>query len=181
MVLETKRLVLRGWKDEDASSLFKYASDARVGPAAGWAVHESVDYSKAVIRTILAGKETYAICFRGREEEPIGSIGLTVIGSAERPLLQGEGELGFWVGVPFWGNGFAAEAAQEVIRHGFLDLGLNTIYCAYFEGNMRSKRVQEKCGFIHHHINPLREIPMLHEKRKEYVNFITYNEWKRIK
>ncbi len=179
MVLETERLILRGWKDEDASSLFKYASDERVGPAAGWLPHVSEDYSRAVIRTILAKKESYAICIKGGENEPIGSIGLTLSGSDERPLLNGEGEIGFWVAVPFWGQGIAPEAVTEVIRHGFHDLGLMTIYCAYFDGNLRSKRVQEKCGFSYHHTNPFREIPMLGVTRREFVNYITLTDWKR--
>lgn len=37
------------------------------------------------------------------------------------------------------------------MRHGFEDLGLALIWCGYFEGNIRSKRVQEKCGFRYHH------------------------------
>ena len=148
MILETERLLLRGWKDEDASSLFKYASDKRVGPSAGWLPHRDENYSRAVIRTIFAGPETYAICLKGREDEPIGSIGLTLEGSTERPLAAGEAELGYWVGVPFWGRGIATEASAEMIRHGFEDLGLKRMFCAYFQGNDRSKRVQEKCGFV---------------------------------
>ena len=69
MILETARLILRGWKDEDASSLFKYASDKRVGPAAGWIPHKDENYSRAVIRVVFSGPEVYAICLKGREEE----------------------------------------------------------------------------------------------------------------
>lgn len=43
MVLETKRLILRPWKEEDAEELYKYASHPDVGPIAGWAVHTSVE------------------------------------------------------------------------------------------------------------------------------------------
>ena len=181
MILETPRLILRGWKDEDASSLFKYASDKRVGPSAGWPPHRDENYSRAVIRTIFSNPETYAICLKGMEEEPIGSIGLTLKGSPERPLEDNEAELGYWVGVPFWNQGIATEAAKEIIRHGFTDLNLMRIFCAYFKGNNRSKKVQEKLGFKYHHTNDCCKLLMLKETRVEYVNSLTAIEWENIK
>ena len=42
-MIETERLILRPWKDEDAESLYKYASDPKVGPIAGWPVHTSIE------------------------------------------------------------------------------------------------------------------------------------------
>ena len=105
IVLETDRLILRGWRDEDADSLFKYARDEKVGPIAGWLPHKDVAYSRAVIRTIFAKEEVYAICLKGNEGESIGSIGLTLSGSPERPLGTKEAELGYWVGVPSGGRG----------------------------------------------------------------------------
>ncbi len=181
MILETPRLILRGWKDEDASSLFKYASDNRVGPAAGWPPHRDENYSRAVIRTIFSSPETYAICFKGKEEEPIGSIGFTLEGSPERPLDDNEAELGYWVGVPFWNQGIATEAAKEMIRHGFADLDLGRIFCAYFKGNERSKKVQEKLGFKYHHTNDCCRLLLLKETRVEYVNSLSAGEWENIK
>ena len=60
-VLETKRLILRPWKDDeaDAQALFRYASDPEIGPNAGWLPHESVIYS---------GKKTAFLPSQGREE-----------------------------------------------------------------------------------------------------------------
>ncbi len=170
IILETNRLILRGWQDSDAASLFRLASDERIGLSAGWLPHESVGYSRAVIRTIFNKKEVYAICLKGGNNEPVGSIGLTLTGSKERPLLEGDAELGYWVGVPFWGRGIAPEAAKEIIRHGFEDIRLKRIFCCYFDGNEQSKRVQEKCGFVPYTINDKTYIPMLEETRKEYVN-----------
>lgn len=43
------------------------------------------------------------------------------------------------------------EVAKEVIRHGFVDLGMSAIWCGYYDGNLKSKRVQEKVGFVYHH------------------------------
>jgi RimJ/RimL family protein N-acetyltransferase len=178
IVLETERLILRGWKDDDAASLFKYASDERIGPPAGWLPHKDVKYSRAIIRTVFAKDEVYAICLKGHDEEPIGSIGLTLEGSPERPLLEKEAELGYWVGYPFWGQGIAPEAAKEVIRHGFVELKLNRIFCAYFDGNEKSKRVQEKCGFKPHHTNTMSRILQLSETRVEHFGVLTREDYR---
>ena len=176
-VLETTRLILRGWRDEDAPSLFKYASDERIGPPAGWLPHTDVGYSRAVIRTILSKEEVYAICIKGQEKEPVGSIGLTLKGSPERPLNPGDAELGYWIGYPFWGQGFVTEAAKELIRHGFEDLGLERILCGYFQGNNRSKRVQVKCGFKPLYTNTMSRVIMLSETRIEHINVITKSQF----
>lgn len=173
IVLETDRLFLRGWKDDDAASLFKYACDNRIGPAAGWLPHRNEAYSRAVIRTVLSKDEVYAICLKGKKNEPVGSIGLTLNGSSERTLAEGEAELGYWIGVPFWGQGLVPEAAMEVLRHGFEDLGLNSVICGYFDGNEKSKRVQEKCGFRYHHTNKETKVLMLNEVRVEHFGVLT--------
>ncbi len=179
-VLETERLILRGWRDDDAPSLFKYASDERIGPAAGWLPHKDVGYSRAVIRTIFARDEVYAICIKGQEKEPVGSIGLTLEGSPERPLQAGEAELGYWIGYPFWNQGLVTEAVREVLRHGFDDLNLNRVICGYFDGNDRSKRVQEKCGFKYMYTKPYTKVLMLDEIRIEHMNAITKSDFKRL-
>ena len=60
MKLETQRLVLRPWEDEDAPALYKYAQDPRVGPIAGWPAHTSVEHSREIIRSVFSAPETYA-------------------------------------------------------------------------------------------------------------------------
>lgn len=61
-MLETQRLLLRRWNEDDAESLFEYAKDPEVGPIAGWPPHKSVEESLDVIRNVFNGKECYAIC-----------------------------------------------------------------------------------------------------------------------
>ena len=60
MILETERLILRPWKEDDAESLYKYAKDPEVGPIAGWPVHTSVENSREIIKSVLSADETYA-------------------------------------------------------------------------------------------------------------------------
>ena len=65
MTLETERLILRPWKEDDAESLYKYAKNPEVGPIAGWPVHTSVENSREIIKSVLAADETKGVCLAG--------------------------------------------------------------------------------------------------------------------
>ena len=152
MILTTKRLLLRPWCDADAESLYEYAKDERVGPIAGWSVHTSVENSREIIKTVLSADETYAVCLK-EDNKAIGSIGLMIGKNSNLGLPDDEAEIGYWIGVPFWGPGLIPEAMRELIRRAFGDLRLERLWCGYFDGNEKSKRAQEKCGFTYHHTN----------------------------
>ena len=168
MNLTTERLILRPWEESDAESLYEYAKDPQVGPIAGWPPHISVEDSRQIIKSVLAVNETYAICKR-QDNRAIGSIGLMRGEQSNLDISEDEGEIGYWIGVPFWGQGYVPEAVRELIRHGFEDLKLKRIWCGYFEGNEKSKRVQEKCGFSYHHTNKDIYWALLDEVRTEHV------------
>lgn len=151
MILETERLILRPWADEDAPALYRYASDPCVGPAAGWPVHTSAEHSLNVIRTVFAGpEETYAVVLKATGE-PVGSAGIMTGEHGNEPLPDGEAEIGYWIGVPYWGQGLIPEAVRALLARCFTELGCRAVWCCYFDGNEKSRRVQEKCGFTHHH------------------------------
>ena len=88
-----------------------------------------------------------------------------------------ECELGYWIGKPFWGQGIIPEAAKEMLRHGFEDLGMTRIWVGYYEGNTKSKRVQEKCGFRYEWKSEGVDVPLLHEKRTGHVSSMTKEQW----
>ena len=56
MTLETERLILRPWKEDDAESLYKYAKNPEVGPIAGWPVHTSVENSREIIKKCFGSR-----------------------------------------------------------------------------------------------------------------------------
>lgn len=175
-MLETERLLLRKWTEKDADSLFEYAKDPDVGPIAGWPPHQSAEESLSIIRNVLNGAECYAICERG-SEKAIGAVELILKGHTNRVTRDDECELGYWLGKPFWGRGYIPEAAKELLRHGYEDLGMQTIWCGYYDGNEKSKRVQEKVGFLYHHTTQNVSVPLLHEVRIEHVNIMTKEHW----
>lgn len=178
-MLETERLILRKWTEEDADSLFEYAKCPEVGPIAGWPPHKSAHESLDVIRNVFCGEECYAICEKG-SNKPIGAIELKLNGYTDMTERDDECELGYWLGKPFWGKGYMTEAAREIIRHGFEDIGMNTIWSGYYEGNQKSKRVQEKAGFIYHHTCENMSVPLLDEVRTGHTNVLTKEHWKEI-
>ena len=174
MILETERLILRPWQESDAEECYRYAKDPRVGPMAGWPPHTGVEYSRQIIRDVLMVPETYAVVLR-ETGLPIGSIGLHF----DSDLAHGsdEAELGYWLGVPYWGRGLMPEAARALLRHGFADLNLARIWCGYYEGNEKSRRVQEKLGFRPQWISEAVPVPRMGETRKGYVNLLTRENW----
>ncbi len=173
MLLETERLILRPWLESDAEECYKYAKDPRVGPIAGWNVHTSVENSRQIIRDVLSAPETYAIVLK-ETGLPIGSIGLH---RNDLATSDGEAELGYWLGVPYWGQGITPEAARELLRHAFEDLNLERVWCGYYDGNEKSRRVQEKLGFKYMWTTENASVPQMGETRKGHVNCLTKKKW----
>ncbi|MEL6772133.1 MAG: GNAT family N-acetyltransferase [Bacteroidota bacterium] len=64
-----------------------------------------------------------------------------------KQVRDGEAELGYWVGVPHWGHGYASRAARLVVTYAFEQLGLGRVEAHVLEGNPASGRVLEKLGF----------------------------------
>ena len=142
MNIITERLVLRSWQEGDAADLYMLARDADIGPRAGWKPHDSIAYSLKTIRSIMAGPEVYAITDR-ETGTLMGSIGL-------RPMVErgeGEWELTFWIGKPYWGRGFVPEAAVASLHHAFTELGCASVWCTHFDENEQSRRAIETCGY----------------------------------
>ena len=178
MTMETARLILRPWRREDAEDLYEYARDPAVGPAAGWPPHTSVEKSRDIIRDVLSAPETYAVCLK-ETGRPIGSIGLKIGDATDMTDLADECELGYWLGKPYWGQGLIPEAAGALLRRAFEQLGMHAVWCGYYDGNEKSRRVQEKLGFVYHHTTESMEVPLLNEIRTGHVSLLTKDAWER--
>ena len=113
-----------------------------------------------MILRVLSVPETYAIVLR-ETGLPIGSIGLHF--HSDLAKTEDEAELGYWLGAPYWGQGLVPEAAKRLICHGFTDLHLKRIWCGYYDGNEKSKRVQEKLGFAYQWTCEEVPVPLLGE------------------
>ena len=176
-MIETERLVLRRWRPEDAESLFEYAKDPEVGPPAGWPPHKSIEESRSIIEQVFQGAECYAICEKGNDKA-IGAIELKLKGNSDLVQSEEECELGYWLGKPFWGRRYVPEAAETLLKRGFEELGMTRIWCAYYDGNEKSRRVQEKLRFVHHSTCKDVSVPLLNEVRTCHNNIMTKEYWK---
>jgi RimJ/RimL family protein N-acetyltransferase len=174
--LETPRLLLRPWREDDAEALYQYARDLDVGPAAGWPPHMSVENSREILRGVLSEPVTWAVVPK-EIGLPVGSLSVMADGVSGRKLPENEAEIGYWIGKPYWGRGLIPEAVRRAQRYAFEELGMARLWCGYFDGNEKSKRVQEKCGFVYHHTVENVECPLIGETRTEHFTTITREEW----
>ena len=175
-MIETSRLILRPWQDEDAASLFRYASDPDIGPIAGWPPHTSVEHSLEIIRTVFSAPEVYAVVLKDTGE-PVGCCGIMFAdGLHTADMHQREAEIGYWIGKPYWGQGLIPEAVKALLSRCFNDLALDAVWCGCYEGNAKSKRVCEKCGFKFHHTN-CDILSPLGDKRTEHLYLLTKEDY----
>jgi RimJ/RimL family protein N-acetyltransferase len=138
-VLKTARLVLCAPVRTDVPAIVALAGDRRVAENTARIPHpySAADGLAAIAAINQTGGETvFAIELDG---ELIGLCGLD-------PRPDG-GELGYWLGVPFWGRGYATEAAHAVIDYAFVELGHDVLQSGARVSNPASRRVLEKCGF----------------------------------
>lgn len=176
MIITTERLILRPWDESDAENLYQYAKDPAIGPIAGWQVHTSAENSLKIIKTVLSANETYAVCLKS-DNKAIGSIGLIPPAQSNTKTSETEFEIGYWIGVPFWGNGYIPEAVQALLQHAFLNLNCTAMWCGYYDGNIKSKKCQEKSGFKYHHTEENKPCILMNDIRTEHFTYLSKEEW----
>jgi len=178
-MLQTKRLILRPWEESDAPALYQYAKDPEVGPPAGWPPHTSVENSLEIIRNVLSAPQTYAVCLK--DGTPVGSVGLMLCGHTNLTNREDECELGYWIAKPYWGQGLIPEACRELLRYAFEDLHMNAVWCGYYEGNEKSRRVQEKLGFVYRYTTKELFVAQLNEKRTGHTQLLKREQWEQMR
>ncbi|MBK1825437.1 GNAT family N-acetyltransferase [Haloferula rosea] len=147
-ILHTERLTLRPFRRDDAEAVTHWVSDHRVAEMTTLIPHpyahtEAIDWiDRLLTYDDDHPHQVFAITLRDTGEL-IGCIGL------HRNETAPMAEFGYWLGVPFWGNGYATEALQAVLRLGFEDLGLRRIGACHFAHNPASGRVMQKAGLTH--------------------------------
>jgi ribosomal-protein-alanine N-acetyltransferase len=175
--LETARLILRPWRltEEDAADLYAYARDPRVGPITGWPVHRSMEDSWSVLREFVKDEDEWAMEYRA-SGRVIGAIGLHRRCPDEATEYLPHRELGYCLHPAFWGGGIMTEAATCALSYGFERLALRIVWCGHYDGNSRSRRVIEKCGF-RYRFSRVEPVPLLQEEREAHYYSLTKEEW----
>ena len=127
---------------------------------------------------MLSRQETYAVCLK--EGKPIGSIGLHLNGHTDMTDRDDECELGYWIGKPFWGQGLIPEASRALLRYAFEMLGMRAVWCGYYDGNEKSRKVQTKLGFVYQHKTDGIEVALMNEIRTGHCNLMTKERWQKV-
>jgi RimJ/RimL family protein N-acetyltransferase len=152
-VLDTTRLRLRGFTLADAPAVQRLAGAQEVARSTALIPHPYPDgVAEQWIRTHPAAWSTHrglslALTLRS-SGELIGAISLTFAEAHARA------ELGYWIGVPHWGRGYATEAAHAVTDYGFRTLGLRRVQAHHYASNPASGRVMMKIGLRPEGVSP---------------------------
>lgn len=148
-VLETQRLILREFKENDLTDFYEYASVDGVGEMAGWSHHENIETTKEILNSFIKDNKVFAIVYK-ENNKVIGSLGVEKYFMEDKldefKNLYGR-EIGYVLSKDYWGKGLMPEAVKCVINYLFDECNLDFIICGYYLFNNQSKRVQEKCGF----------------------------------
>jgi RimJ/RimL family protein N-acetyltransferase len=138
-VLKSERLTLRAPRGEDVKAIARLANDRRVAVNTGrlphpYGIGDAEQFVASVNRQ--AGEAVFAI-----------TLADELIGVCSVDPRDGAPEIGYWVGVPFWGQGYATEAVRALIDHAFGGLQHEALQAGARVSNPASRRVLEKCGF----------------------------------
>jgi len=146
--LQTERLTLRVYALSDIPALMPLIGTREVAATTLRIPHP---YTESDARHFIASSQEDHSSGTGlhlaivlRESGPLcGGVGLRIEPDHRRA------ELGYWIGVPYWGKGYATEAARAVVEYGFGTLGLHRIFASHFANNPASARVLRKIGMRH--------------------------------
>ena len=147
-MLQTQRLILRNYTEQDIDDYFEYVSHADVGPRCGWQPYD--DKQKAYQRLLFESKRPlqFAVVYKP-ENKVVGSIEILDI---EQDYFEVDKsntkEIGMLLSPKYWGKGIMTEAMQTIVKYCFEYLGLETVVAGFYQPNVASQKVQQKCGFV---------------------------------
>ena len=152
-MLETERLILRKFKDEDASDLFNnWANDSNVTKFLTWPTHENLDISKYIIGLWLdeySNDNVYNWCIELKEDgQAIGSISVVSIDENVEAV-----EIGYCIGKEYWNKGIVTEAFLSIIKFLFEEVDVKRIVAKHDTNNPASGAVMKKCGLKFEGVN----------------------------
>ena len=141
--METPRLLLRHWREEDYQDFLAFASDPQVMLASGARPARTQEEGERFFRRALWDSGCYAIVLK-ETGHPIGKIKFQrdIRRSGVKSL-----SIGYELAKPYWGQGYMTEALRAMVQYGFERKGLDVLAIGHFKENSRSRRVIEKCGF----------------------------------
>lgn len=140
--IETDRIILRNFKEEDLQDLYEYCREEGVGEAAGWSHHKSLQETEKILKEFIKNEYEYAIVYK-ENNKVIGHIGVHEDSEDGREDTK---ELGYVLNKNYWNRGIMTEVVQAILEYLF-SKDICFVYACCFQDNKASKNVIEKCGF----------------------------------
>ena len=139
-ILETERLSLRRPMLTDAKAIVRIANDRRIADNTRRLPHPYThDHAVTFVRAI-ADEPRETVFLIEHTDAPIGVVGI----DWRKPDAP---ELGYWLGVEYWGRGFGTEAARAMIDFAFEEFDVEHLISGARVVNPASRNILEKCGF----------------------------------
>lgn len=143
-VIDTPRLRLRPFREEDLDRLFECARNSVLGDRAGWKPHETREESETILHEVFLGKETTWAIESRENNLLIGTVGLITDPKRENTGLR---MIGYWLDQPYWGRGFMREASAAALDHAFRTLRMPAVTATCYPDNDRSHGLLLRLGF----------------------------------
>ena len=139
--LETERLRIRPYSEADIPELLPLVGERAVAATTLRIAHPyTEDDAQSFLELAKQPDKLWLAITLRSEGQQIGGIGLRI------EQQHQHAELGYWLGVSYWGQGYATEASREMLRYGFEELNLHRIFATHFKHNPASGRVLKKIG-----------------------------------
>ncbi len=177
--LETDRLILRPFKEDDLDDFYEYARVEGVGEMAGWSHHTTIETTKMILANFIKEKDVLAIVYK-ENNKVIGSIGLHKKYIHEFQGLKYR-EIGYVLSKDYHKKGIMTEALNTYIPFIFTDIKLDLLRVRHFDFNIPSKNVILKQGFIYYKMSNDKTVDKKNVKSLEY--YLTkedYKKWKGV-
>ena len=144
--IQTDRLVLRPPEPGDAPCIHRLIGEWEVARMTANVPHPyedgmAEDWIAKSVRELEAGEAYHVAVTRSDTPDLIGAVGLG-LPEQRAPVL------GYWIGRPYWGQGYATEAAGGLVAFGFDALGVEKVIASVMLENLASGRVLDKLGFV---------------------------------
>lgn len=146
-LLQTERLTLRNWREEDRDLFREINRDEKVMQFFPMRrSHAECDELMGRLQAMISttGYGFFALADR-QTDEPMGFCGISKV-DLPGVLPEGATEIGWRLATRFWGNGYVTEAARALLDFGFKERGLHEIYAFAVHDNHRSIAVMERLG-----------------------------------
>ncbi len=144
-ILESERLILRPLRDDDAMPMAALVNDRRIADGTlnipfPYDLHHAETFIESQREARRKGTHLASALERKSDGQLLGGAGLVFQLEYERA------EMGYWLGVPYWNQGYVTEAGRVLLDFAFRDAGLNRVYATHFSDNPASGRVMQKLG-----------------------------------